>query len=65
MDGYISIDDLTTVADTLGEDLSKEELHEIIMSVRGCANQFDIHTKDAGKITHAEFMSTINKSLDQ
>lgn len=65
MDGYISIDDLTTVADTLGEDLSKEELHEIIMSVRGCANQFDIHTKDAGKITQAEFMSTINKSLDQ
>ncbi|KAK8889546.1 hypothetical protein M9Y10_034296 [Tritrichomonas musculus] len=64
MDGYITLEDLTTVAETLGEDLSQDELKEIIMSVRGCASQFDIHTKDAGKITQQEFMSSINKSLD-
>jgi len=64
MDGQISLDDLTEVAGALGENLSREELHEIIMSVRGCAAQFSIHTKDAGKITQAEFMSTINRSLN-
>jgi Ca2+-binding EF-hand superfamily protein len=65
MDGYITIDDLAAVAQELGEDLSEEELHQIIMSVRGCGAQLDIHTKDAGRITQAEFVSTINKSLDQ
>jgi Ca2+-binding EF-hand superfamily protein len=65
MDGYITIDDLTAVAEELGEDLSQEELHQIIMSVRGCGAQLDIHTKDAGKITQAEFISTINRSLDR
>ncbi|OHS94602.1 EF hand family protein [Tritrichomonas foetus] len=64
MDGYITLEDLTTVADTLGEDLSQDELKEIIMSVRGCASQFDIHTKDAGRITQNEFINAINKSLD-
>lgn len=65
MDGYITLEDLTTVAETLGEDLSQDEIKEIIMSVRGCASQFDIHTKDAGKITQADFIAAINKSLDQ
>ena len=65
MDGYISLNDMQTVAESLGQHLSKEELYEIIMSVRGCANEFNIHTKDAGKITQSEFMSTINKSLEE
>ena len=65
MDGYVSLQDLTEVAQTLGEDLSQDELKEIIMTVRGCQNQFDIHTKDAGRITQNDFINTINKSLDQ
>jgi Ca2+-binding EF-hand superfamily protein len=65
MDGHITIDDLTAVAEELGEDLSQEELHQIIMSVRGCGAQLDIHTKDAGKITQTDFISTINRSLDR
>lgn len=64
MDGYISYDDLQTVAMSLGEELSREELYEMIMTVRGCASQFDIHTKDCGKFSQSEFMSTINKSLE-
>jgi Ca2+-binding EF-hand superfamily protein len=63
MDSYVTIDDLTAVANELGEDLTQEELHQIIMSVRGCGAQLDIHTKDAGKITQADFISTINRSL--
>jgi Ca2+-binding EF-hand superfamily protein len=64
MDGELSIEDLAAVAEDLGEDLSQEELHQIIMSVRGCGAELDIHTKDAGRITQAEFISTINRSLE-
>lgn len=64
MDGVISLEDLTTVSDELDETLSIDELREIIMSVRGCSSQFDIHTKDVGKITQNEFISAIHKSLE-
>jgi Ca2+-binding EF-hand superfamily protein len=65
MDGQISLEDLTNVAEDLGEDLSQEELLQIILSVRGCASEFNIHTKDCGKISQSDFFSTINKSLDR
>lgn len=64
MDENVSLDDLTQVAQDLGEDLSPDELGEIIMTVRGCASEFDIHTKDVGAISQAQFVSAINKSLE-
>lgn len=65
MDSVISLEDLTTVAENLGEELSQDQLREIIMSVKGCSSQFTIHTRDVGEITQGEFISAINKSLDQ
>ena len=64
MDGFISLSDLQQVAKDLGEDLSTEELGEIIMTVRGCAAQYDIHTTDFGTFSQSDFVSTINKSLE-
>ena len=64
MDGYVSLDDLSKVSDELEEGLTIDELKEIIMSVRGCSSQFDIHTRDVGNITETEFISAIHKSLD-
>lgn len=63
-DNNISLDDLTHVAQELGEDLSPDELGEIIMTVRGCANDFNIHTTNVGAISQAEFINAINRSLD-
>lgn len=60
-DDKISLDDLTAVAEDLGQMIDVDELREIIMSARGKANQFDIHTKDVGCISLQEFLSAINK----
>jgi Ca2+-binding EF-hand superfamily protein len=60
-DEMISLSDLTEVAEELGEVLDVDELREIIMSARGKANQFDIHTKDVGKVSQAEFIAAIMK----
>jgi Ca2+-binding EF-hand superfamily protein len=65
MDGSISLEDLAAVAEDLGQDLSQEELLQIILCVRGGGTQLDIHTKDCGKISQNDFISTINKSLDR
>jgi Ca2+-binding EF-hand superfamily protein len=58
-DGKISLADLTEDAEELGETLDLDELREIIMSARGKAGQFDIHTKDVGMITEEEFVAAI------
>jgi Ca2+-binding EF-hand superfamily protein len=58
-DGFISLADLTTDAEELGETLDVDELREIIMNARGKANQFDIHTKDVGMISESDFISAI------
>ena len=63
-DGTISLSDLTAVAEELGEDLSPDELGEMIMTICGNADKFDIHTQDVGAITPHQFISAINKSLD-
>jgi Ca2+-binding EF-hand superfamily protein len=63
-DETISLTDLTDVAEELGETLDVDELREIIMSARGKANQFDIHTKDVGKVSQAEFIAAIMKLYD-
>lgn len=60
-DDMISLSDLTEVAESLGETLDIDELREIIMSARGKANQFDIHTKDVGMISQTEFIAAIRK----
>lgn len=60
-DDRISLSDLMGVAEELGENLDVDELREIIMSARGKANQFDIHTKDVGSISQSEFLAAIRK----
>ncbi|OHT03542.1 EF hand family protein [Tritrichomonas foetus] len=60
-DDEISLDDLSNLADELGQTLDVDELREIIMSARGKANQFDIHTKDVGSISLSEFLRAIGK----
>lgn len=60
-DGYINLEDLQETADFLGEKLSKDELREMVMNARGKAKEFDIHTKDVGSISQAEFVKTISK----
>ena len=60
-DGMINLNDLMLVAEELGEQLDVDELREIIMSARGKANQFDIHTKDVGMISQTEFIAAIRK----
>ena len=61
-DGYISLDDLQEMSDFLGNNLSKDELREIIMSARGMSKEFDIHTKDVGKISQSQFISAVKKN---
>ena len=61
-DGYISLQDLQDVGDFLGSNLSKDELREIIMSARGLSKEFDIHTKDVGKISQSQFISAIKRN---
>ena len=63
-DGVINLADLTKVAEELGEDLSPDELGEIIMTICGNADKFDIHTQDVGAIKPHQFINAINKSLD-
>jgi Ca2+-binding EF-hand superfamily protein len=58
-DGKISLADLTEDAEELGETLDIDELREIIMSARGKAHQFDIHTKDVGMISEGDFIDAI------
>jgi centrin-2/centrin-1 len=58
-DGKISLADLTQDAEELSEVLDVDELREIIMNARGKANQFDIHTKDVGMISEADFVAAI------
>ena len=65
MDQEISLDDLTKVTQELGVTLSPEELGEIIMTVRGNASEFDIHTQSYGTITQQDFIAAINKSLEK
>ncbi|KAK8854260.1 hypothetical protein M9Y10_016819 [Tritrichomonas musculus] len=60
-DDKISLDDLSNVAEELGQMIDVDELREIIMSARGKANQFDIHTKDVGSISLQQFLHAINK----
>ena len=61
-DGYLSLDDLQEASDFLGTDLSKDELREIIMSARGLSNEFDIHTKDVGKISQSQFINAVKRN---
>ena len=58
----ISLDDLQEMSDFLGNNLSKDELREIIMSARGMSKEFDIHTKDVGKISQSQFISAVKKN---
>jgi Ca2+-binding EF-hand superfamily protein len=58
-DGWISLQDLTQDAEELDEVLDVDELREIVMSARRKANQFDIHTKDVGKISESDFVAAI------
>ena len=60
-DERISLDDLINVSEQLGQQMDIDELREIIMSARGKANQFDIHTKDVGSISLTEFLRAIDK----
>ena len=63
-DGVINLSDITKVAEELGEDLSPDELGEIIMTICGNADKFDIHTQDVGAIKPQQFINAINRSLD-
>lgn len=63
-DGKINLKDLTAVAAELGEDLSNDELKEMIMTIRGNSDKFDIHTEEAGEITPQQFIAAIKRSLD-
>lgn len=60
-DGFISLNDLSAVNEIIEDNLAVDELREVIMSARGKENQFDIHTKDVGKITQSEFIRAIYK----
>lgn len=60
-DNMISLSDLVQIAEDLGENIDTDELREIIMSARGKADQFDIHTKDVGVISQSEFIRAIEK----
>ncbi|EAY02858.1 EF hand family protein [Trichomonas vaginalis G3] len=57
----ISLQDLQDVSELLGQDLSRDELREIIMNARDKSSQFDIHTKDVGQITEKQFIQAIKK----
>lgn len=59
--GSISLQDLQAVSEFLGQDLSRDELREIIMNARDKSDQFDIHTKDVGQISEKQFISSIKK----
>ena len=61
--GTISLTDLIRMSESLGEEISRDELREIIMSARGQTSNFDIHTKDVGEITQQEFVAAINKNF--
>jgi len=61
--GSISLTDLIRISESLGEEISRDELREIIMSARGQTSNFDIHTKDVGEITQQEFVAAINKNF--
>ena len=63
-DDMLSLDDLVQVTDELGEMIDLDELREIIMSARGRASQFDIHTKNVGMISLNEFIRAIRKNYE-
>ena len=62
-DGLISLQDLEETNEFLGTNLSKDELREVIMSARGLSKDFDIHTKDVGKITQKQFINAVSKNF--